>query len=108
MTARMRRNHLSMSEGPRPRREQITDQDRRAAKAEMRGIGEKTRRERQGEDAVDQDAEVEIAAAGEQAEHAVGKVEHAEQLKKQFRSAARGHGSRSRPQRRDEMQPVGV
>ena len=44
----------------------------------MRGIGENPRRERQVEDAVDQDAEVEIAAAGEQAEHAVGKVEHAE------------------------------
>jgi hypothetical protein len=32
----------------------------------MRRIGEKPRRERQVENAVDQDAEVEIAAAGEQ------------------------------------------
>ena len=46
-TARTRRNALSMNGGPRPRRQPIADQDRHAAEAEMRRIGEKPRRERQ-------------------------------------------------------------
>jgi hypothetical protein len=75
---------------------------------EMRRVGENPRHQRQVADAIDQDAEVEIAAAGEQAEHAIGKVEHAEQLEEAFRGAARGQRRRRRPQRRDQMKPVGI
>src|SRR5260370_17698941 len=78
-----------MNDGPRPRRQQIADQDRHAAEAEMRRIGENSRHQRQIADAVDQDAEIEIGGSGQVAEHAVGEVEDAEQLEKQFRGAAR-------------------
>src|ERR1700716_571990 len=90
MDPRMRRRHLTMDGCPRPWRQHVADQDRQAAEAEMRRVGENPRHQRQVADAVDQDAEVEIAAASEQAEHAIGKVEHAEKLEEQFRGAARG------------------
>src|SRR6476620_943802 len=108
MTARIRRSHLSMDDGPRPRRQHVADQDRDTAEAEMWGVGEEPRRERQVEEAVDQNTEVEIAAAGEETEDAIGKVEHAEQLKEQFGGAARSHCRSRCPERRNQMQAVSV
>src|SRR5262249_38504099 len=87
---------------------QVADQDGDAAEGEMRQGGEEGRGERQVEHAIDEDAEVEIAAAGEQAEHAVEEVERSEQAEEGVRRARGGERRAGRPQRRGGMQPVGV
>src|SRR5689334_2242204 len=50
------------------------------ANREMRQIGQDARRQIEIEHAVDEDAEIEITAAGEEPQHAVEEIERAEQL----------------------------
>src|SRR3954453_13090800 len=97
-----------MGRNARAWREQVADQDSCAAEPEMRRVGKEPRRQRQVENTVDQDAEIEIAAAGEKPEQAIGKIEHAEQLEEPLGGAARGEGGSGRPQCRYQMQAVGV
>src|SRR4051794_21731012 len=77
--APMRRRHLSMNGGPGPRRQYVADQDRDAAERQMRRVGEHPGHQGQVADTVDQNSKIEITAAGQKAEHAVGEIERAEQ-----------------------------
>src|SRR5689334_10240059 len=67
------------------------------ANGEMRLIGQNPRCEIEIEHAVDEDAEIEIAATGDEAEHAVEEIKRAEQLEVRHRRACRDQGGNTGP-----------
>src|SRR5690606_29026166 len=78
------------------------------SESQMRQVREDARHQWQIEYAVDDDSKVEVAAAGDETEHAIEEIEDAEQAEVEHRPSARMPGRDCSPETRREVQAVVV